>query len=85
MDQKKLDMLLPKVYNSCIIIVPDTLLPYRRSDIDNSGAILPKIFGLNGVWFAQPTSDMISIIIIATILLKEIKSYEKEDIVEEVA
>lgn len=47
--------------------------------------ILPKIFGLNGVWFAQPTSDVISIIIIATILLKEIKSYEKEDIVEEVA
>ena len=47
--------------------------------------ILPKFLGLDGVWFAQPTSDVISIIIIATILLKEIKSYEKEDIVEEVA
>ena len=42
-------------------------------------AILPKIFGLNGVWFAQPTSDIISIIIISIILLKEIKSYTKEE------
>ena len=48
-------------------------------------AILPKIFGLNGVWFAQPTSDIISIIIISIILLKEIKSYTKEEKEEAVA
>ena len=47
--------------------------------------ILPKIFGLNGVWFAQPTSDIISIIIISIILLKEIKSYTKEEQEEAVA
>ena len=48
-------------------------------------AILPKIFGLNGVWFAQPTSDIISIIIISIILLKEIKSYTREEKEEAVA
>ena len=48
-------------------------------------AILPRIFGLNGVWFAQPTSDIISIIIISIILLKEIKSYTKEEKEEAVA
>ncbi len=43
--------------------------------------ILPKFFGLNGVWYAQPTSDLLSTVITAVVLVKELKRYnnvEKE-------
>lgn len=35
--------------------------------------ILPKLFGLTGVWLAAPTSDTISSIITGTLLAKDIK------------
>lgn len=47
--------------------------------------ILPKMFALNGVWFAQPTADIIAIVIISTVLFKEIKSYSTEEKEESVA
>lgn len=46
--------------------------------------ILPKYLGLNGVWFAQPVSDFIAIMIIGFVLIREIKSYSnvnKEQVV----
>ena len=47
--------------------------------------ILPKFFGLNGVWFAQPTADIIATVITAIVIVKELKSYEKtEDTLEDV-
>ena len=38
--------------------------------------ILPKFFGLNGVWYAQPTSDLLSTVITAVVLVKELKRYK---------
>ena len=35
--------------------------------------ILPNFFGLNGVWFAQPTADIVSAVITGIVLIKEIK------------
>lgn len=47
--------------------------------------LLPKFFGLNGVWFAQPTADIIATVITAIVIVKELKSYEKtEDTLEDV-
>ncbi len=43
--------------------------------------ILPKFFGLNGVWYSQPTSDLLSTMITGVVLVKELKRYnniEKE-------
>ena len=43
--------------------------------------ILPKFFGLNGVWYSQPTSDLLSTMITVVVLVKELKRYnniEKE-------
>lgn len=37
--------------------------------------ILPKFFDLNGIWFAQPTADIISSVITGIVLLKEIRKY----------
>ncbi|EPZ55595.1 matE family protein [[Clostridium] sordellii ATCC 9714] len=37
--------------------------------------ILPKFFDLNGVWFAQPTADIVSSILTGIVLLKEIRKY----------
>lgn len=39
--------------------------------------VLPRIFGLDGVWYAQPVSDFIATAITAIILYKELKSYKK--------
>ena len=36
--------------------------------------ILPRILGLNGVWFAQPIADLISFVVTAVLLVKEVKS-----------
>ena len=41
--------------------------------------ILPRIFGLNGVWMAQPVADFISTSIIAVIMIKELRSYKVEN------
>ena len=41
--------------------------------------ILPRIFGLNGVWMAQPVADFISTSIIAVIIIKELRSYKVEN------
>jgi len=38
--------------------------------------ILPKFLGIDGVWFAQPVSDIIAAIITSIILLKDIRSYK---------
>ena len=38
--------------------------------------ILPRIFGLNGVWFAQPIADLISFTVTAVLLYKELKTYK---------
>lgn len=35
--------------------------------------IVPKYFGLNGVWAAQPLADLVSMIIIGLFLIKEFK------------
>ena len=37
--------------------------------------ILPKFFDLNGVWFAQPTADIVSSVLTGIVLLKEIRKY----------
>lgn len=37
--------------------------------------ILPNFFGLNGVWFAQPTADTLAAIITGVVLVKELKKY----------
>ena len=37
--------------------------------------ILPNFFGLNGVWFSQPTADIIAASITGMVLLRELKKY----------
>lgn len=39
--------------------------------------ILPKFFGLSGVWLAQPVSDIISAIVIILILIKDFRETKK--------
>ena len=42
--------------------------------------ILPKFLGLDGVWFAQPASDIIASVITVIVLVKEIrKDYTNEN------
>ena len=38
--------------------------------------ILPRIFELNGVWFAQPISDVISFVVTLVLIAKEVKSHK---------
>ena len=50
--------------------------------------VLPKIFGLNGVWFAQPTADLISFTITLIVVIKEVKSHKvsnEEEIIKSIA
>lgn len=47
--------------------------------------ILPKFLGLDGVWFAQPVADVVAIVIISVVLIKEVKSYSKVNKEEAVA
>lgn len=61
----KLSILL-SLLRQCILLIPLIM-------------ILPKYFGLDGVWFAQPVSDMLSVIIILSVLVKEVKKYNKDD------
>lgn len=41
--------------------------------------ILPRILGLNGVWFAQPVADVISFIVTFVLLFREVKSHKVEE------
>ena len=45
--------------------------------------ILPKFLGIDGVWFAQPVSDIIAAIITSVILFKDIRSYKVNTETEE--
>lgn len=44
--------------------------------------ILPNFIGLNGIWLAQPTADIVSAIITCIVLVKEIKKYDLYEEVE---
>lgn len=44
--------------------------------------ILPNFMGLNGIWLAQPTADIVSAIITGIVLVKEIKKYDLYEEVE---
>lgn len=47
--------------------------------------ILPNFFGLDGVWFAQPTADIIASVVTAIVIFKELRSYdETEEKLEEI-
>ena len=41
--------------------------------------ILPRILGLNGVWFAQAIADFISFTVTLTLVIREVKSYKVKD------
>lgn len=41
-------------------------------------AILPKFWGLNGVWLSMPISDAIATVVAAVLLLNLLKSFKKE-------
>lgn len=41
--------------------------------------ILPRILGLNGVWFAQPIADVISFIVTFVLLFREVKSHKVQE------
>lgn len=43
--------------------------------------ILPRLFQLNGVWLAGPVSDLVSSIITAIVLMKDLKHLEEQSIV----
>ena len=48
--------------------------------------ILPKFLGLNGIWFAQPTADVISFIVTFVVVRREVLSHrDKNKDVESVA
>ena len=42
--------------------------------------VLPRFFGLNGVWFAQPIADVISFIVTFILVSKEIKSHREKSV-----
>ena len=44
--------------------------------------ILPNFFGLNGVWFAQPTADTVSAIITGIVLVRELRKNFKTETYE---
>ena len=49
--------------------------------------ILPKFLGLDGVWFAQPTADIISSVLTGIVLVKELRRYSNNrnnDLIEEI-
>jgi putative MATE family efflux protein len=48
--------------------------------------ILPNFLGLNGIWFAQPTADIVSAIITGIVLIREIRKYpvnQEYELIEE--
>lgn len=44
--------------------------------------ILPKFFGLDGVWYAQPTADILACVITGVVLIKDLKKYFSSDEIE---
>lgn len=49
--------------------------------------ILPKFFELNGIWFAQPTADIIAVILTTIVLVRELRKYssnKEDELIEEV-
>ncbi|RDY22542.1 MATE family efflux transporter [Romboutsia maritimum] len=44
--------------------------------------ILPKFFGLEGIWMSQPLSDFIATFITAIVLMREIRSYKNIELRE---
>lgn len=44
--------------------------------------ILPKFFGLDGIWYAQPVSDIITCLITTLVLFKTLNKYIEEDNLE---
>lgn len=44
--------------------------------------ILPKFIGLNGVWYAQPIADILSVVITAVVLARELGNYSKVNVEE---
>ena len=67
----KLSMLL-SLLRQCLFLIPLIM-------------VLPKFLELDGVWFAQPVADTLSILITLLVLVKEIKSYPKVEKVSEIA
>lgn len=50
--------------------------------------ILPNFFGLDGAWYAQPTADVVSVIITGIVLVRELRKYDlveedEEELIEE--
>lgn len=45
--------------------------------------ILPKFFGLKGIWMSQPLADIVSTIIAGIIVFKELRSYNKHIIISD--
>lgn len=45
--------------------------------------VLPKFFELNGVWYAQPVSDLLSTMITIVVLVKELGRYKTDNTEEE--
>jgi putative MATE family efflux protein len=48
--------------------------------------ILPNFLGLNGIWFAQPTADIVSAIVTGIVLIREIRKYpvnQEYELIEE--
>lgn len=44
--------------------------------------IMPRIFGLTGIWFAQPIADALTALITTIVVIKEIRSQTARDIPE---
>jgi len=59
----KISILL-SLLRQCILLIPLII-------------VLPKFLGLDGIWLSQPVADIIAIAIIASVLVKEVKSYTK--------
>jgi putative MATE family efflux protein len=47
-------------------------------------AILPKFFGLTGVWMAQPVADFITTVVTAIMIIVEMRKISRKEISEEV-
>lgn len=42
--------------------------------------IMPAVFGLNGVWYAQPTADALSVVVTGLTLLFFIRKFKRENV-----
>jgi Na+-driven multidrug efflux pump len=43
-------------------------------------AVLPKFFGLNGVWMAQPVADFFTTLITGIMIIFELKKLSRKDL-----